>query len=235
MDALWRALLLPALTTALANVLLRVPLHVSRAFARGESASRACAALSSALVCAHTLAAGELAGASAYFGYLAADTLSSLALGPALRAEILVHHLATGALCVLAAASFLEPGAPPALAAPIAPLARALLLMEASNPFMHAAWVAEKEEALRPWRWAVLPWAVPGVLATFLWFRVVQGARALQYALGLGAVLGGWLASVVGCVALLLALQLWWYYLLCGMVLRTALPLLVAPAGSKQP
>ena len=237
------ALLLPALTTALANALLRALLHASRAFSRGESSSRACAALCSALVCLHTLRAGELAGASSYCGYLVADTLGALLLGPALRPEILAHHLGTGALCLLGALRFSERsagaaggGGALALAAPTAPLARALLLMEASNPFLHAAWVAQKEEALRGARWAVLPWAVPGALAAFLWFRVLEGARALQYALGLGGVLGAWLAPVAGGVALLWGLQVYWYALLCRAVLAAAWPWVAAaaPAGKRR-
>ena len=229
------ALLLPALTTALANALLRALLHASRVFSRGESSSRACAALCSALVCLHTLRAGELAGASSYCGYLVADTLGALLLGPALRPEILAHHLGTGALCLLGALRFSAAGAAGgalALAAPAAPLARALLLMEASNPFLHAAWVAQKEEALRGARWAVLPWAVPGALAAFLWFRVLEGARALQYALGLGGVLGAWQAPVAGAVALLWGLQVYWYALLCRAVLVAAWPWVAAAASA---
>ena len=168
-------------------------------------------------------------GVSSFFGYVVADTVSSLVFGPALRAEILLHHAITGTLPI-ACCFYLIGGcrdgqawAPLAFAPSIAPMARMLLLMELSNPFLHAAWVTGKEEGMAPYQWLVLPWAVPGVLGTFLWFRVAEGWRCLQYAVSHASVLLHWHTPVCCALAVLFALQVWWFYLLCATVARTVL------------
>lgn len=218
-------LLLPVAGTALLNLAVRVLLEGSGRFTRSESCSRVAAAVSSALVCLLTLRAGEAAGTASYFGYLLSDTAASFAIGPRLRPEILLHHVLTGALC-LAAGGFLV-AEPLALAPQVSPLVRGLLLMEASNPFMHAAWVADKEPDTG-YRRAIQCWAVPGVLGSFFWLRVVGAWRCLGHAAALGGALAGWHAPVVGAVAALGGLQVWWFQLLLAMVLRSML----APAAA---
>ena len=216
-------LLAPAIATSATNFLARSYLQGSSLLTRGESSSRVCAALCAALVCAFTLAGGELRGTAAYAGYVLADTVSAHWHGPPLRLEIQVHHAVTLALCLLAF-SFLTPAsAPLALPAAIVPLTRALLLMEASNPFLHASWIADREERLRPYRLAILSCSVPGVLAAFLWFRIVQGWACVGLAQGIAGTLGAWYGVVQASVLTLLGLQIYWYWLLVRMVARALL------------
>ena len=216
-------LLAPVAATTATNFTVRFFLQGSSLLAHGESSSRVCAALCAALVCAFTLAGGELRGTAAYAGYVVADTVSALWHGPLLRLEILVHHAVTLALCLLAF-SFLTPAsAPLALPAAIVPLTRALLLMEASNPFLHASWIADREKRLRPYRLAILSWSVPGVLSTFLWFRVVQGWACVRLTQGIAGTLGAWYGVVQASVLTLLALQVYWYWMLLRMLVRVLL------------
>lgn len=76
---------------------------------------------------------------------------------------------------------------------------------------------------MAPYQWLVLPWAVPGVLGTFLYFRVAEGWRCLQYAVGHASVLLHWHTPVCSALAVLFALQVWWFYLLGATVARAVL------------
>lgn len=192
-----------ALGTILLNLAVRRVLHGG--WLQPESQSRVAASACALCVVASTLLYNEVFGTCTYFAYVVADTVGAVAFGPPMRLEICVHHFVTGGLC-LGSALFLESGGR-SMTPSTAPIARIMLLMEASNPFLHASWILNREGALQPYKWFLLPLTVPGVLTTFLWFRLVEGWRCLDIAIASVAYLSPWQTPIILAIATLFNLQ----------------------------
>jgi hypothetical protein len=183
-----------------------------------ESKHRLTASAASVAVLCSVAWLGNDFGCATLLGYMFADLGGSLVWGPATTPLMLAHHGATifltvsGLLCMrLDSPSFREV---------VRASAAALLWMEASNPFLHACMLLEAEPALAGLKLYLLPAAVPGLLLTYLWYRVLAIPACLPAIWEHRAQLAPMGEAYAAVVSLLAALQLYWYALIVRKVAR---------------
>jgi hypothetical protein len=207
-------LLLFSVRLALQALLRSLPLS------QEETAPRIAAGLSALLIVGSAQWLGAEPGLFCLVCYLLADTAGAAFFGPWLRAEILVHHAVTAA-CAIMTLSVLK-GSAEAVAIAV-PCSITLLMMELVNPFLHLLWILHKEKAaagLAAWLLAPLAAATVALYAYLRVWGCCSVALTVWHCDW--AVLGRWAPGIMGMIAALMGMQLWWFYLLCKMVLRAA-------------
>ena len=196
-----------AATTALVNLVFRYYLTRTK-FSKKETPGRMAATLSTFLIVGVAQGMDLPHGVTSFLSYMLADTLCSLLFGPSLDLLMFLHH----AVCIFISLAYFHAHGHGVTPEVVESVPMTLLLMEVSNPFLHASIIVDGEEAYQPWKALVLPVSGPGLLLTFFWFRVIQCPRCIPIVWQHRADFAPMGEVYTACLAGLSGMQLFWFW-----------------------